>query len=69
VLDVGEQAGAGVVDEVDEAEFPGRRGVMSPIDTGMSPLPAAAEHPEWTATFEDDPWRVIYRRSPGAGEG
>jgi hypothetical protein len=24
---------------------------------------ATAEHPEWAATFEDDPWRVIYRRT------
>jgi hypothetical protein len=29
---------------------------------------APVEHPEWTATFEDDPWRVVYRRSSGAGE-
>jgi hypothetical protein len=24
---------------------------------------ATAEHPEWAATFEDDRWRVIYRRT------
>jgi hypothetical protein len=30
---------------------------------------APVEHPEWTATFEDDPWRVLYRRSASSGEG
>jgi hypothetical protein len=40
LLVLGEQAGDGVVEQVDEAELPGALVVvMSPIATGMSPLP------------------------------